>query len=147
MKDIALLFFGFFFGEIVAVIYMWTNAEKIVATKQNINKKNRERGTPIIGIYRGLRKKFIAPKEAAFIPEKQITIQYPRKADLQDRPGIKSVELYNTCFTAYILEGKMTKAEAFKQAMADYPTVFSLYDEKAFREAMRRKEKALTKKN
>jgi hypothetical protein len=146
MKEIAIFIFGFLCGLVVAIIQMWRNAEYIVSGKQKIREKNRKRGTPIIGLYTGQKKRFITPKEASIIPENQITFQYPRKAELQDKPGLKSVTLYDGCFNAYMTNSKMTKAEAFKQAMVDYPTTFSLYDQKSFYEAMRRRERAQTKK-
>jgi hypothetical protein len=138
---------SFLLGLVIAIVVMWRNAEYIVAKKQEIKKNNRERGTPLI-VWHPRRRKFFMPiKEAALLPEADITFQYPRKAELQDKPGIKSEELYDECFYIYIVTGRMTKAEAFKKAMEDHPTVFSLYELKSFTEAMRRREKQQTKKN
>jgi hypothetical protein len=132
-------------GLVVAIVVMWRNAEYIVSAKQKIKEKNRERGTPVLGLYKGLRKLFIPPREAALIPERRTVYQYPRKAELQDKPGFKPEPTYDELFYDYIVIRKMTKAEAFNQALIDYPTIYSLYSEKSFTEAMRRREKKQTK--
>jgi len=132
---------GSLLGTLITIVVMWKYAEKIVFTKQGIKQKNRERGTPLIGFYKKLGKVFIPPIEAVRIPESKTIYQYPNKSELEDQPGIKSDKTYDELFYKYIVEGKMTKAEAFRQAITDFPTIYSLYNRESFTQAMRRRER------
>ena len=145
MKTYIIFIIGFMVGWWFAALQVWISAESIVAKKQTMIKKLVEARKILLGIYKRQRKRFISPQEAAFVPEDEIIYQYPSKAQLADKPGKEAEPIYDRCFNRYVVNGKMTKAEAFRQAMEDYPNEIQLGDEEAFREAMRRREIKLTK--
>lgn len=112
--------FGTIFGAFLTSIVAWVYAERIVATKQEVKERARKNGKPSAGIYKRQSKVLIPPGEANFIPEAETFFQYPRKAELEEKPGQKNEEIYDACFREYKINRRLSKAEAWKQYKIDY---------------------------
>ena len=132
-------------------------AEKIVLNKHQVREQNRKRGKPILGIYRNQSKVFFTGEEANYIPEGDVISQYPARKDLEIKPGTEAEPDYDMAFKKYIIDRALTKPKAWIMFQSDYPEYipknigqpgYALELAKArknFIEAMRRREKSLTR--
>lgn len=147
-------FLFFLAGIIITWVFAYRNAEKIAQVKHDVKERARQTKRPTIGVYRWRGRLFIEPGEANYISEKDTFFQYPTRADLEERRGIRPDFTHDDCFQEYVIKRRMTNTEAWQQFSIDHPDLLPKQDtglkipkmKRAFFAAMNRRRKLLIKK-